>query len=85
MTTSTTLTTFDRVRAIVSQQLDKSEAEITQEAHLVDDLDADSLDMVELTMALEEEFGINVSDEDAQQLTTVQRIVEYVERETASN
>ena len=73
------MTTFERVRAVVARQLDKSEAAVTPGAHLVDDLEADSLDLVELTMALEEEFHVEVSDEKALELTTVQQLVDYVE------
>jgi len=68
-----------KVREITSEQLGVDESQITPEAKFVDDLGADSLDTVELVMALEEEFDLEISDEEAEKLTTVNRVVSYVE------
>ena len=71
---------FDKVRDALAQQFELDPESITLETNLIDDLGADSLDVVELIMSLEDEFGIAISDEDAAQLYTVRRIVEYLER-----
>ena len=71
---------FDKVKEYILQQLPVSEEKVTMEANLIDDLGADSLDVVELIMSLEDLFGIAISDEDAAQLYTVGRIVEYLEK-----
>ena len=68
----------ERVRKIVVEQLGVKEDEATLEASFVDDLGADSLDTVELVMALEEEFETEIPDEDAEKITTVQQAVDYV-------
>ena len=68
----------DKVKHIIVEQLGVDEEEVKQEASFVDDLGADSLDVVELVMALEEEFGLEISDEDAEKLTTVQQAVAYI-------
>jgi acyl carrier protein len=68
-----------RVRKIVAEQLGVVEAEIKNEASFVDDLGADSLDTVELVMALEEEFECEIPDEEAEKITTVQQAIDYVE------
>jgi acyl carrier protein len=68
----------DRVRKIVVEQLGVKEEEVTLEASFVDDLGADSLDTVELVMALEEEFETEIPDEDAEKITTVQQAIDYV-------
>jgi acyl carrier protein len=68
-----------RVRKIVAEQLGVAEAEIKNEASFVDDLGADSLDTVELVMALEEEFECEIPDEEAEKITTVQQAITYVE------
>jgi acyl carrier protein len=67
-----------RVRKIVAEQLGVSEAEVKNESSFVDDLGADSLDTVELVMALEEEFECEIPDEDAEKITTVQQAIDYV-------
>lgn len=68
----------ERVNQIILEQLGVSEAEIKPEASFVDDLGADSLDTVELVMALEEEFDTEIPDEDAEKITTVQSAVDYI-------
>jgi acyl carrier protein len=68
----------ERVRKIVVEQLGVKEDEVTLEASFVDDLGADSLDTVELVMALEEEFDTEIPDEDAEKITTVQQAIDYV-------
>ena len=68
----------ERVTKIVAEQLSVKEEEITLSASFVDDLGADSLDTVELVMALEEEFETEIPDEDAESITTVQQAVDYV-------
>ena len=68
----------ERVKKIVVEQLGVKEDEITAEASFVDDLGADSLDTVELVMALEEEFETEIPDEDAEKITTVKQAVDYV-------
>jgi len=67
-----------RVIEIIVEQLGVSEEEVTMEASFIDDLGADSLDLVELIMAMEEEFGIEISDEDAEKIQTVQDVVNYI-------
>lgn len=67
-----------RVKKIVAEQLGVDEAEVTNEASFIDDLGADSLDTVELVMALEEEFGTEIPDEEAEKITTVQLAIDYV-------
>ena len=68
----------ERVKKIVIEQLGVKEDEVTIEASFVDDLGADSLDTVELVMALEEEFECEIPDEDAEKITTVQQAIDYV-------
>ncbi len=70
---------FERIKSIIVDQLGVDEAEVLPEAHFIDDLGADSLDTVELVMALEEEFGIEISDEDAEKIQTVGDAVKYIE------
>jgi acyl carrier protein len=67
-----------RVKKIVAEQLGVNESEIKNESSFVNDLGADSLDTVELVMALEEEFGVEIPDEDAEKITTVQQALDYV-------
>ena len=71
---------FEKVQAALAQQFEMEPDSITMETNLIDDIGADSLDVVELIMSLEDEFGIAISDEDAAQLYTVRRIVEYLEK-----
>ncbi len=68
----------ERVKKIVIEQLGVEEVAVTMEASFVDDLGADSLDTVELVMALEEEFKIEIPDEEAEDITTVQQVVNYI-------
>lgn len=68
----------ERVKQIVAEQLGVDEAQVTPEASFMDDLGADSLDTVELVMALEEEFDIEISDEDAEKIQTVQDAISYI-------
>ena len=69
----------ERVKQIIVEQLGVDEGEVTPTASFVDDLGADSLDTVELVMAFEEEFGIEIPDEDAEKITRVKEAVEYIE------
>jgi acyl carrier protein len=71
--------TLERVRKIVIEQLGVDAEEVTMESSFVDDLGADSLDTVELVMALEEEFETEIPDEEAEKITTVQLAVEYID------
>jgi acyl carrier protein len=69
----------DKVKNIIVEQLGVDEEEVTSDASFVDDLGADSLDTVELVMAFEEEFGLEISDEAAEKITSVKEAVEYIE------
>ena len=69
---------FDNVKKIIVDQLGVQEASVTKEASFIDDLGADSLDIVELIMALEEEYDIEIPDEDAEKVSTVGDVVEYI-------
>lgn len=76
------MSTFERVKKVVVEQLEVDENEVTPEASFVDDLGADSLDVVELVMGLEEEFDIEIPDESAEKITTVQQAIDYIEEKT---
>ncbi len=72
-----------KVKKIIMEQLDVTEEEVTQQATFVDDLGADSLDMVEMVMAFEEEFSIEIPDEDAEKIRNVQDAVDYLQKKTS--
>ena len=72
----------DKVKEIIVDQLGVDEKQINSEASFIDDLGADSLDTVELVMALEEEFDIEIPDEDAEKIATVQNAVDYIKGQT---
>ncbi|MDO5062014.1 MAG: acyl carrier protein [Peptostreptococcaceae bacterium] len=74
---------FERVRAVLADKLSKDEAEIKLESNIKEDLGADSLDMVEVIMGLEDEFEIEIPEEDAANITTVGEIVKYLEGKVA--
>lgn len=76
--------TLDRVITVVADKLDVSSEDVKIESRFVDDLNADSLDQVELIMALEDEYDITIPDEDAQQIITVQDAVSYIDKHLAS-
>jgi len=67
-----------KVKEIVAEQLGKDANEVTNEASFIDDLGADSLDIVELVMAMEDEFGIEIPDEEAEKIKTVKDVIEYI-------
>ena len=71
--------TEQKVKSIIVDQLGVSEAEVTEAASFVDDLGADSLDTIELVMAFEEAFGIEIPDEDAEKIKTVKHAIDYIE------
>ena len=75
------MTTFDQVKKIVKEQLGVEEDEIQMSSTFVDDLGADSLDIVELIMAFEEEFNIEIPDEKAEKIKTVEDVVKYIDGE----
>ena len=70
--------TFELVRKIIAEQLDRDESDITLDSSFINDLEADSLNMVELMMALEEEFDIEISDDEAEKISTVGDAVNYI-------
>ena len=69
---------YEKIKAVVVEQLDVSEDQVTLDASYTEDLGADSLDTVELVMALEDEFSTEIADEDAEKLTTVEKTVDYI-------
>jgi acyl carrier protein len=75
----------ERVKTIIVEQLGVDEGEVTPSASFVDDLGADSLDTVELVMALEEEFEIEIPDEDAEKITTVHQAIDYINERRAKS
>lgn len=74
----------EKVKKIICEQLNVSEEDVVPEASFVDDLGADSLDQVELIMAMEEEFDVSIPDEDAEKIATVQDAVDYVQKASGS-
>ncbi|CDM92566.1 acyl carrier protein [Limnospira indica] len=77
--------TFETVKKIVAEQLEVDAAQVTPEANFVNDLGADSLDTVELVMALEEEFDIEIPDEAAEKITTVQDAVSFIDAKVTAS
>jgi acyl carrier protein len=71
-----------KLKPVIAEQLGVDEGEVTDTASFTEDLNADSLDLVELIMSLEEQFGLQISDEDAEKLTTVGEAVEYIHEHT---
>nr|YP_009397261.1 acyl carrier protein [Thuretia quercifolia]ARW66447.1 acyl carrier protein [Thuretia quercifolia] len=78
-------TIFEKVKNIVVQQLGVDETKVTLETHFADDLGADSLDTVELVMAIEEEFSIEIPDEDAEKISTLNQAVKFIEEAVKSH
>ncbi len=72
---------FEKVRAIIAEQLGIDKEKIQPESHLINDLKADSLDVVALVMDLEQEYGIEIPDEDLAQLQTVQNILDFIDKQ----
>ncbi|MBI2884739.1 MAG: acyl carrier protein [Candidatus Omnitrophica bacterium] len=75
----------DRVRAIIAEQLGVKLEEVTDAASFIEDLGADSLDTVELVMALEEEFGVEIPDEDAEKMITVGDAIKYIDQKSSGS
>ncbi|SDZ02150.1 acyl carrier protein [Proteiniborus ethanoligenes] len=73
---------FDKIKKLIAEQLDVAEEDINLESSFQEDLDADSLDVVELIMAIEDEFDIEISDEEAEKIATVKDAVEYIQNNT---
>ena len=74
----------DRVRAIIAEQLDQDESEIVPEANFIEDLGADSLDLVELVMHIEDEFDVEITDDEAENIRLVQDAINYIQQHLAS-
>ncbi len=70
---------LEKIQSVLSQQFEVAADSITEETNIIDDLGADSLDVVELIMSVEDEFGLSIPDEDAAELTTVGKLIEYIE------
>lgn len=79
-----TADTFEKIRDVIVDLLEVEPEKVTRDARFREDLEADSLDLVELIMEFEEQFGSEISDEEAQQLTTVGQVVDYVEQRMAA-
>ncbi len=77
------MATEDKVKSIIIEQLGVKAEDITPESSFINDLGADSLDTVELVMALEEEFGVEIPDEDAEKISTVGEAIKYIEQKTS--
>ncbi|MBV70502.1 MAG: acyl carrier protein [Myxococcales bacterium] len=75
----------DRVRAIIAEQLDQDESEIVPEANFIEDLGADSLDLVELVMRMEDEFDVEIPDDEAENIRLVQDAINYIQQHLASS
>lgn len=73
---------FEKIRAIIAEQLSLDEEDVTMESSFIDDLGADSLDIVELIMALETEYDLEIPDEEAEKISTVGDVVEYIKSHT---
>ena len=73
---------FEKLKKVIAEQLGVNESEITPESHFIDDLGADSLDTVELIMQLEEEYGLEIPDEDAEKLQVVGDVIKYIQENT---
>ena len=78
------MATDEKVKSIIAEQLGVKPDEVTTEASFIDDLGADSLDTVELVMALEEEFGIEIPDEDAEKMSKVSEAIKYIEEKVSA-
>jgi len=78
------MSVVEKVKSIIAEQLGVKQAEVIPDASFIDDLGADSLDTVELVMALEEEFGTEIPDEDAEKITTVGDAIKYIEEKTVT-
>ena len=76
---------FEKVKEIIIEQLDVEADQVTKDASFIEDLGADSLDTVELVMALEENFDIEIPDEDAEKIKTVRNAVEYIDKHVAAS
>jgi acyl carrier protein len=72
--------TFDRIRTLLARQFEVSSGAISMDTNIIDDLGADSLDIVELITSIEEEFGIIITDESAHELYTVRQVVDFIEK-----